>query len=77
MKHALESEVAFYKLFTTVYQTVERESPKYQNLYSLVHIFDRYDSLLWIDDGHVTPTGNQVIAERMLDIIQAQSSDEK
>jgi lysophospholipase L1-like esterase len=77
MKYRLESDVALYKLFTAVYQTFERESSKYQNLYSMVHIFDRYDSLIWIDEGHVTPIGNQVIAERMLDVIQARSSAEK
>ena len=77
MKHKAETERAFHKLYTAVYQTIERKSSKYQNLYSMVHIFDNYDSLIWIDAGHVTPIGNQVIAERILDIIQARSSDEK
>src|SRR5437870_9869691 len=39
MKHMMESDVALYKLFTAVYQTIERESSNYQNLYSMVHIF--------------------------------------
>jgi lysophospholipase L1-like esterase len=43
----------------------------------MVHVFDRYDSLMWIDGGHATPVGNQVIAEKMLAIIQAQPSDQK
>ena len=77
MKHMVESDVALYKLFTAVYQTIERESSNYQNVYSMVHVFDRYDGLIWIDEGHVTPIGNQLIAKRMLDIIQARSSDEK
>jgi len=77
MKHMMESDVALSKLFTAVYQTIERESSNYQNLYSMVHVFDRYDGLLWIDGGHVTPIGNQLIAKRMLDVIQARSSDEK
>jgi len=77
MKHGVETEAALYKLYTAVYQTIERESSKYQNLYSMVHIFDRYDSLIWIDAVHVTPIGNQLIAERMLDVIQMRSSDEK
>jgi hypothetical protein len=77
MKHRVESEAALYKLYTAVYQTIERESSKYQNLYSMVHIFDRYDSLVWIDEVHVTPIGNQLIAARMLDVIQARFSDEK
>jgi hypothetical protein len=75
MKHRAESEAAFSKLYATVYQTFERESSKYQNFYSMVHIFDHYDSLLWIDEAHVTPIGNQLIAKRMLDVIQARSSD--
>jgi len=77
MKHGLETEAAFYKLYTAVYQTIERESSKYQNLYSMVHIFDRYDSLIWIDAAHVTPIGNQLIAKGMLDVIQTRSYDEK
>lgn len=39
--------------------------------------FDHYDSLSWIDEAHVTPVGNRVIAERILDIIRARSADEK
>jgi len=77
MKYRLESDVALDRLVTAVYQIIERESSKYQNLYSMVHIFDRYDSLIWIDEGHVTPIGNQVIAERMLDVVQARSSAKK
>jgi hypothetical protein len=75
MKYRLESNVALDKLVTAVYQTIERESSKYQNLYSMAHIFDRYDGLIWIDEGHVTPIGNQLIAKRMLEIIQARSSN--
>ena len=77
MKHMEESETALHKLSTAVYHTIERESSKYQNFYSMVHVLDRYDSLMWIDEGHVTPIGNQVIAERMLTVIQARSSAEK
>jgi hypothetical protein len=77
MTRKLESEAALYKLLTAVYQTVEKKSSEYPNFYSMAHIFDHYDSLLWIDTGHVTPIGNQLIAERMLDVIQTRSSDEK
>jgi hypothetical protein len=77
MKHKTEIQAAYYKLHTAVYQAIEREFAKYQNFYSIVHVFDHYDSLIWIDAGHVTPIGNQVIAEKMLDVIQARSSDEK
>ena len=77
MKRKEESQTAHHKLSTSVYDIVERESSKYQHLYSMVHVFDRYDSLMWIDGGHATPVGNQVIAEKMLAVIQAQPSDKK
>jgi hypothetical protein len=77
MKRLAEGETAHLKLFTAVYRTLESESSKYQNLHSMVHVFDRYDSLMFIDEGHVTPIGNQVIAERMLDVILERSSAEK
>lgn len=77
MKHREESEAALHRLTTAVYHAIERESSKYQNLYSLRHLLDRYDSLMWIDGGHVTPIGNLLIAERMLTVIQERSSAEK
>jgi lysophospholipase L1-like esterase len=77
MKREAESEVALHRLFTAVYRTIERESSKYQNLHSMVHVLDRYDSLMFIDEGHVTPIGNQVIADRMLAVIQERASAEK
>ena len=70
MKHGVEIEAAFSKLSRAVYQTIERQSSPYQHLYSMVHIFDHYDSLIWIDESHVTPIGNQLIAARMLDVIR-------
>jgi lysophospholipase L1-like esterase len=76
MKYKVEADAEFDKLYTAVYQTIEREASKYQNFYSLVDAFDSCGSLIWIDGGHVTPIGNQLIAKRMLDIIQARSSDE-
>jgi hypothetical protein len=74
MKQQAASDAALAKLSTAVYQTLERASAHYPHLYSLVHIFDHYDSLLWIEATHVTPTGNQLVAASMLDVIQARSS---
>jgi hypothetical protein len=70
MAHNLESEAAYYKLVIAVYRTIEREHSKYQNFYSMAHIFDHHDSLVFIDPGHVTPIGNQLIAKGILDKIQ-------
>lgn len=74
MKSTEQSHAALRKLLTAVYQRLDRESLKYQNICSLVDVFDRHDELVWIDGGHVTPIGNQAIAKRMLDIIQERQS---
>jgi len=71
MTQKLESEAALYKLIKAVYHTIERDPAQYAHFYSLVHIFDDCDALMFIDTGHVTPIGNELIAKRMLDIIQA------
>lgn len=76
MQQQAARAAALAKLSTAVYQTLERASAHDPHLYSLVHIFDHCASLLWIDEGHVTPIGNHVIAERMLDVMEAQSRPE-
>jgi len=75
MKSSLESNAALDMLVAAVYQRIEREASTHSNLHLMVDIFDHYDGLIWIDGGHVTPIGNQLIAKRMLDIIQARSSE--
>jgi hypothetical protein len=75
MEQRMESDAALYKLYTAVYHTLERASSQYQNFHALVHIFDHYDALMWIDAAHVTPVGNQVIATSMLDVLKARSSE--
>jgi hypothetical protein len=39
----------------------------------MANVFDDSDGLMWIDEGHATPVGNQLIARRILDIIAARS----
>jgi lysophospholipase L1-like esterase len=70
MKDRLAKDAALDRLYTSVYQTIERESSTHSNLYYLAHIFDRYNSPLWIDEAHVTPVGNQLIAHQMVDVIE-------
>src|SRR4030095_2266550 len=76
IKQRLEMDVALNKLLTAVYQTLEPRSAEYQNLHTINHIFDGYNSLIWIDPYHVTPVGNQLIAQKMLDVMRAGSSSE-
>ena len=67
-EEALKREVdpSLAKLYASVYHTVEPRIPQHANLHSLSSIFDGHDSLIWIDDVHVTPVGNELIADGML-----------
>ena len=58
---------------TAVYSGVKRESSNYKKMLFLSDVFDHDDSLIWIDAGHVTPFGNEIVARRMLNIIRSQS----
>jgi hypothetical protein len=69
MKRQMEGDVGLTQLLVAVTQTIERESSKYPNVHSMVHVFDRHESLIFIDGSHVTPIGNQLIAEKMLDVM--------
>jgi len=60
---------ALMKLYHLTYQNIVRSAPQHKNLYYLGNVFDGVESLLWIDDAHVTPVGNQLIAQQMLDIV--------
>jgi lysophospholipase L1-like esterase len=68
-KFKAEGDPALRKLYDAVYQKIELAVPNYANLYSMTHIFDRYASLLWIDNAHTTLLGNQLIAQRMLEVL--------
>jgi lysophospholipase L1-like esterase len=57
------------KLYDSVYRIIEQESPKYKNIYYMARIFDEYKSLIFIDGAHVTPEGNRLIAQKMLQAI--------
>jgi hypothetical protein len=78
MKRETDTDPALSKLYTAVYQTVQRKASQYQNFYSLADIFNHYHGLIWIDGAHVTPIGNRLIAARIVDLIQGGAiSDEK
>jgi lysophospholipase L1-like esterase len=67
MKRVLDP--ALIELYESVYRRVHQMAEKYDNLYYMVNIFDEYEPLVWIDDAHVTPEGNRLIAEKMLQVI--------
>jgi hypothetical protein len=62
---------ALQRLFDAVYEIAETYvgRDEYRNLFSLTDVFDDQESLIWLDDAHTTQVGNQLIAERMLQVI--------
>jgi hypothetical protein len=71
MKRLVESQPGLSKLYDVVYRSMELEPSRYKNLYYLGHIFDKYNSQIWIDEWHITPAGNQLVAQKMLDVVTA------
>jgi lysophospholipase L1-like esterase len=61
---------ALTKLYLLAYHKIELLAPQQKNLLYLGGIFDNYQPLLWLDDVHVTPEGNKLIAQRMLQVIK-------
>jgi lysophospholipase L1-like esterase len=64
MKHGMDP--ALIELYGSVYRRVQQAAEKYKNLYYMANIFDEYKPLVWIDEAHVTPEGNQLIAQKIL-----------
>jgi lysophospholipase L1-like esterase len=58
-------------LFELTYEQV-KESVSLPNLYDIAGVFDEETAGIWIDNWHVTPAGNERIAQAMLAIIEAQ-----
>ena len=77
MKRQLELQPGLSKLYDVVYRGMELESSKYANLYCLDRVFDKYNSQIWIDEWHITPVGNQLIAQKMLDVVTARNQGHK
>src|SRR5262249_9550835 len=61
------------KLTSSVYASMEPLIPKYDNFYSQTDTFDDQQSLIWLDDTHVTPVGNRLLAEKMTQVIKSKS----
>lgn len=63
-KHALDP--ALQRLHAAVYRAVESHiGLQYENLLSVTDVFDDCRQLVWLDESHTTPEGNEMIAERM------------
>ena len=72
LKQSLDPALA--KLYLLVYRKIELLVPEYKNLIYIATIYDYYKPLLWLDDAHVTPRGNELIAQKMLEVLRARSA---
>jgi lysophospholipase L1-like esterase len=68
LKRAVDPALA--KLYLLVYRSIEGLPQKQKNLIYLGQMFDNYEPLLWLDEVHVTPQGNELIAQRMLQVLK-------
>ena len=58
------------QLTRAVYELIEAEVDDYENLWYIADVLDPMETQIWIDEwSHVTPSGNELVAERMLDLI--------
>ncbi len=67
MKHGMDP--ALIELYGSVYRRVQQAAEKYKDLYYMAKVFDEYEPLVWIDTAHVTPEGNRLIAQKMVQVI--------
>jgi lysophospholipase L1-like esterase len=66
---ASQMDPARTDLYRATYRDVEEASVAQRNLYFMAHVFDQQTSPLWIDPYHVTPEGNELIAQAMLSVL--------
>lgn len=62
---------ALRRLHDSVYQAIEMRQHDYPNLLSITNVFDECETHVWLDETHTTPEGNQMIAQRMLQLISS------
>lgn len=65
------------ELFHGTYTDIELAADNFENLYYLGDIFDDVKESIWIDTwGHVTPIGNEIVADEILETIQSSMAPE-
>lgn len=59
------------------YRRIRLEALSSETIWYLGNVLDHEESQIWIDTwGHITPEGNQLVAEALTDIIQSADSDD-
>lgn len=57
---------AFIDLASSTYSEVEKVAPEYENLHFIADVFDHREDSIWADAFHITPVGNRLVADAML-----------
>jgi lysophospholipase L1-like esterase len=60
------------ELYDATYQRIGEALADYPHLYAIHDVLDDQESQVFIDSNHITPEGNQIVAEEMLRIIAFQ-----
>jgi hypothetical protein len=64
-----ELDPTLIEFYESVYRRIQQLAGKHENLYYIADTFDSSDFQIWIDQVHVTPVGNRLIAERIFRVI--------
>jgi lysophospholipase L1-like esterase len=52
-------------LYHSVYRMIEAEAGRHPKSSDISGVFDNYSGLVWLDELHVTPPGNRVLAKKL------------
>ena len=64
------------ELAEAFYRNVTSVSPQLENFHSLANLFDDQAKLIWIDEvGHITPEGNHLVAQSILEVAKLQLAE--
>jgi lysophospholipase L1-like esterase len=61
-----EMDPALMGLYTATYQIIQNSTLERKNLYYIADVFDEQVAQIWVDEMHVTPVGNRLIEQEML-----------
>jgi len=54
------------ELYAASYRRIEESAREEKNMYYIANVFDEQVAQIWIDEMHVNPGGNQLVAQRIL-----------
>jgi hypothetical protein len=57
------------QLYLAVFDRIDRAAAHYSNLHSLAAVFDDYTGSVWLDDTHITPVGNGLVARKIVELL--------